>query len=354
MLLRKFLSRRFYLSLLLLSIGLLIALIAVFHDRGRVRASRRRQLKSLVFKLDPRTVEHKVVGPSSLNSTRVFIPGHETSDCEKKVPTWIWNLHQQEGCVYSQNGEDGITEALIQHIPPLQKTYVEFGTEDGSECNTRVLKEKYNWTGLLMDGGNENASIGLHQETILPDNIVSLFQKYNVSMQPDYLSEDTDYADYYIWKAILEAGYRPRILVSEINSNFLPTESATVHAPPTNGTPRFWVSASNYFGVSALALRRLWNKYGYLMVYCDEKQINCWGVRKDLIRLENRNAMEKTKLAALQDCLWEKPIAQYRNIHNMDETEETYCLVDENGDIASQDYVASFMNAEVDHWEGPA
>jgi hypothetical protein len=264
--------------------------------------------------------------------------------CQKVVPPWIWNLHRQEDRVYSQSGEDGITETLIHHIAPIQKYYVEFGTEDATQCNTRILREKHQWTGLLMDGSHEDATINLHMETITPDNIVQLFTKHKVPEEPDYLSEDTDYADYWIWKSILEAKYRARIVVSEVNANFLPTESAAAHAPP-HGQVRFWTDGNNYGGVSALALKRLWNKHGYLMVYCNFNQVNCWGIRVDLLP-EIQNFTE------VQDCLWRKPLAYHRKLHKKDQKGETYCWVDENGEISETqcDYAASFTGVDFHPW----
>jgi len=64
--------------------------------------------------------------------------------------------------LYSQNGEDGIITKLIDLIyenNKYNKYYVEFGVENGSECNTRILREQYNWSGLQMDGSNENEFI---------------------------------------------------------------------------------------------------------------------------------------------------------------------------------------------------
>ena len=31
-------------------------------------------------------------------------------------------------------------------------------------CNTRILRERYNWNGLQMDGSNENLEINLRKE----------------------------------------------------------------------------------------------------------------------------------------------------------------------------------------------
>ena len=77
--------------------------------------------------------------------------------------------------IFSQNGEDGITMKLIELIyngDNDNKYYVEFGVQDGIECNTRILRENYNWKGLQMDGGNDNNIINLKKEFITKENIV--------------------------------------------------------------------------------------------------------------------------------------------------------------------------------------
>ena len=70
----------------------------------------------------------------------------------------IINFHHEifahEKKIYSQYGEDGIIQYLIGFIK-ISKTngyFVEFGTQDASECNTRNLRDHFNWSGLLMDG----------------------------------------------------------------------------------------------------------------------------------------------------------------------------------------------------------
>jgi len=53
-----------------------------------------------------------------------------------------------ENRVFSQNGEDGITTKLVELIYDGNhddKFYVEFGVEDGKQCNTRILRENYRW-----------------------------------------------------------------------------------------------------------------------------------------------------------------------------------------------------------------
>jgi hypothetical protein len=253
---------------------------------------------------------------------------------ESLLPAWIVDIGvRHEKKIFSQYGEDGIVQYILQHLPSpaTLKTYVEFGVETGIECNTRYLREQHNWSGLMLDGGTDRPEIGLHQEMIHPDNIVSLFEKYGVQKKFGLFSEDTDYADFFIWRNVLDAGYRPRILIGEINSNLFADESVTAHDPGRD--VRMWTGGgSDYYGVSALALRRLWNTHGYIMVYCTGAQINCFGLHQDDILLPNdRNP---AGLKAAQEALWAKPLVWPRKMHKCDMTFETWSYVDENGDLA--------------------
>lgn len=183
--------------------------------------------------------------------------------------------------IFSQNGEDGITMKLISLLYDnafSDKYYVEFGVENGSECNTKVLREYYNWKGLQMDGGNENNLINLRKEFITKDNVVALFQKYNVPSRINLLSVDIDYNDFYCLKEIL-ANYTCDILICEYNSTHLPHEDKTVIY---NSEGRW--DGSNYFGVSLLTLYKLGKKYNYTLVYCDYMGVNCFFVHNSILK----------------------------------------------------------------------
>lgn len=90
------------------------------------------------------------------------------------------------------------------------KYYVEFGTEDGSQCNTRVLREWLSWQGLLMDGSHERPEINLRRQVVTPDNINALLTTYvlesaTASGRPhdrkaviDVLSIDLDFSDWWV------------------------------------------------------------------------------------------------------------------------------------------------------------
>jgi hypothetical protein len=184
-----------------------------------------------------------------------------------------------ENRIYSQNGEDGITEILLKLIylkDTNNKYYVEFGVENGTECNTRILREKYNWTGLLMDGGNSNPDINLNREFINRDNVVNLFEKYNVPKHFQYLCVDIDSNDFYCVDEILK-NYKTDIIVCEYNGTHLPTEDKVVKYKST----QVW-DGSNYMGTSLLAITKLCNAHGYSLVYCDKRGVNAFFIRSDI------------------------------------------------------------------------
>jgi hypothetical protein len=206
--------------------------------------------------------------------------------CIDKMENKI-NLENFERKIYSQNGEDGITMKLIELIYDdcFQKFYVEFGVENGNECNTKILRENYNWIGLQMDGNNENISINLRKEFITKENIIDLFSKYNLPSETNFninlLSVDIDFNDYYCLQEILKI-YKCDIIICEYNATHLPTEDKII-IYDRNGK---W-DGTNYFGSSLLSLNKLCEKYNYTLVYCNKNGVNCFFIHNDIINTKN-------------------------------------------------------------------
>jgi hypothetical protein len=195
------------------------------------------------------------------------------------------DLRHFEKKIFSQNGEDGIIEEIFQRIGTTNKYFVEFGVEDGQECNTRYLLEKKSWRGLWMDGSEENCqsardffkaySMDFKKAFIDAENIESLFKTANVPQFPDLLSIDIDGNDYWVWKAI--TSYQPRVVVMEYNASFPPP---TRWVMPYNKNHQF--DGTRNFGASLVALSELAREKGYTLVGCDKKGVNAFFVRNDL------------------------------------------------------------------------
>lgn len=186
-----------------------------------------------------------------------------------------------ESKIFSQNGEDGITMKLIELIYQENyenKYYVEFGVENGQECNTRILRENYNWDGLQLDGGYENENINLKKEFIMKENVTELFKKYKVPTKINLLSVDIDFNDFYCLKEILK-NYQCDIIICEYNATHLVNEDKII-IYDKNGK---W-DGSNYFGASLLSLDKLGKKHNYSLIYCNQNGVNCFFIHNDIIK----------------------------------------------------------------------
>jgi len=186
-----------------------------------------------------------------------------------------FNINFFEWRIYSQWGEDGIIDFIFSEIGTTNKFFVEFGVQNGIECNTRYLLEKKGWTGLMMDQGNVLKSY-VKKEFVNAENINELFAKYNVPKNFDLLSIDIDFNDYWVWKAISD-DYRPRVVVIEYNSSIPPTESKVVPCDPIASWDK-----TNYFGASLLALAKLGTLKGYSLVGCTNRGVNAFFIKTEL------------------------------------------------------------------------
>jgi hypothetical protein len=179
------------------------------------------------------------------------------------------DLESREKKILSQNGEDGVIEALFETIGVTNRYFVEFGVGDATECNTAALLER-GWRGLMMDsqGISANPLASVKKEFITAENINDSFHKYGVPREFDLLSIDVDGNDFWIWAAI-EA--RPRVVVIEYNSSVPPDQCRAIVYDPT-----FEFACTDYFGASLLAFHELGRRKGYTLVYCDRDGVNAF------------------------------------------------------------------------------
>jgi len=198
--------------------------------------------------------------------------------------------------VYSQNNEDGIIEKIFEIIGTTNKYYVEFGTGDGSECNSRYLREKKGFSGLMMNGCCEKLNINLRKEFITRENINLLFKKYKVPTEFDILSIDIDYNDFYIWQALTM--YKPRLVVIEHNSGYGPNDDKVVLYNKTH----MW-DYTDYSGASIVAMNNLGKKLGYTLLYSNG--VNLFFLRDDTFKLLKVSFIEAGN-----------PQGIYKNINN--------------------------------------
>ena len=188
--------------------------------------------------------------------------------------------------VYSQCDEDGILQEIFRRIGNGNQVFVEFGVENGIECNTvKLLLE--GWRGLWLDGSEANAAqirnrydlycrngrLNAMHAFITAENINALIQHGGITGEIDLLSIDIDNNDYWVWKAIEVV--RPRVVVIEYNATLRPPFSGVVPYEPT----KTW-NGSNYFGASLEALVKLGREKGYRLVGCSFSGANAFFVHE--------------------------------------------------------------------------
>jgi len=200
------------------------------------------------------------------------------------------NLAEVEFKVFSQFGEDGIIQYLINNIPIKNKIFIEFGVENYKESNTRFLLINNNWKGLLIDSDEKSINyiknddiywkhdIKAVCELITKENINSIFSSNGFEGDIGLLSIDIDGNDYWIWEAIEVVN--PRIVICEYNSVFGCKDAVTIPYEPNFNITKAHFS-NLYFGASLLALCYLANKKGYIFIGCNNAGNNAFFVRKD-------------------------------------------------------------------------
>jgi len=202
----------------------------------------------------------------------------------------INSLKDVEFKVFSQWGDDGIIQYLINKLDIDEKIFIEFGVEDYREANTRFLLINDNWAGLVMDGSSENVDyikkddifwkyqLTAKNEFIESENINKLISSEGISGEIGILHIDIDGNDYWIWKAI--DNISPVIVIVEYNSIFGCKRPITI--PYNKNFYRTDAHPSNlYYGTSILALCDLADLKGYAFVGCNSNGNNAYFVRND-------------------------------------------------------------------------
>jgi hypothetical protein len=178
---------------------------------------------------------------------------------------------------------------LIDQVRPKEKVFVEFGVEDYAESNTRFLLKNNNWSGLVIDGSDENIrkirksnyywkhNLKAVEAFIDRDNINKILSDNGVSGNIGLLSIDIDGNDYWVWEKINVID--PDIVIVEYNSRFGSEKAVTI--PYSKDFIRSKAHYSMiYFGASLAALCYLAQKKGYDFVGCSSSGVNSFFVKR--------------------------------------------------------------------------
>lgn len=202
----------------------------------------------------------------------------------------IENLSEVEFRGFSQWGEDGILNWLVDKIPGISHSFIEFGVENYQESNTRLLLWLRNWRGVVIDGSEKNIEDIRKQDVswrfdlqsicafIDRDNINKLINSTGLQGEIGILSVDIDGNDYWVWDAINVV--KPAIVVCEYNAVFGDLHALTIPYDPT-----FYVTRAHYsnlyFGASIQAVIEIGKRKGYQLVGTNSNGCNAFFVRDD-------------------------------------------------------------------------
>ena len=188
--------------------------------------------------------------------------------------------------VFSAALNDGVLERLLAMLGPERRYFVEIGTQLGDQCNTRYLRARHGFQGLMIDDNFQNQEINLTTHRVTPENVVSLFQEQMVPSTFDVLSLDTDGNQWLLWvKLCLEGRYRPRIVIIEFGVDLPYDEDVAVRY---SSYPVHQLCLSNLGKLPALvsasitALRNVGRALGYVLVHLGG--VDATFVRADLLR----------------------------------------------------------------------
>jgi hypothetical protein len=198
--------------------------------------------------------------------------------------------------VYSENGEDGLLLYIFSKIGTTNQCFVEFGIEDGRECNTANLSINFGWNGLLMDCDEKYVAKAKHyyrnrpeikpsqvkivQCFVTAENINKVLMDNGVEGDIDLLSIDIDGNDYWVFKAVTVIN--PRVVVIEYNALLGSDKPLTVEYDPN--FIRYKKHPSGYYhGASLTALTKLANTKGYKLVGCVSSGTNAFFVKEKLL-----------------------------------------------------------------------
>ena len=215
--------------------------------------------------------------------------------------------------VYSQNDEDGILQEIFDRIGTETKKFVEFGVQDGLECNSHYLLHK-GWTGLWLEGSEPfyrqiqekfasviaDGKLKTDNAFITRENINALLDRNGMTGEIDLLCIDLDGNDYHVWDAISRVA--PRVVCMEYNGKF-PPDCEWVMPYCSN---HVW-QGNDYFGASLKSLEKLGTRKGYQLVGTNITGVNAFFVRADL-------AEGKFALPATAENLYNPPQYQTRHI----------------------------------------
>ena len=243
---------------------------------------------SVIFSI---ILNRKILKRPDFSEKKIFLQG-QLLERENQKKIEINDLKDVEFSVFSQFGEDGIISWVTDKLPNINKVFVEIGTQDYWESNTRYLLKSKKWKGFLFEGSkafvNQIKSQKIYWQHDLravetfvnKDNINSILERHIEYKDIGLLSIDIDGNDYWILREI--NALKPAIIICEFNSIF--GDLFKISVPYNKNFIRSRAHHSNlYFGASIKAIMGMMEKKGYTFIGTGSVGINAFFVKNELM-----------------------------------------------------------------------
>ena len=223
---------------------------------------------------------------------KIFLEGTKIALLQKKISK-IKDLRDVEFSVFSQWGDDGIINWLLENLPIKNKIFIEIGTEDYKESNTRFLLKYRNWEGYLIESNKDHIDkikkqsifwkydLNLCNKTIDRENINDVIKNFKVPKEVGLFSLDIDGIDYWVWEKlkIIE----PIIFICEFNS--ILGEKKKISVPYNRNFNRTKFHYSNLaFGASLPAFKYISELKGYKFLGTNSNGVNAYFIKKSYFK----------------------------------------------------------------------
>jgi len=201
-----------------------------------------------------------------------------------------------EKSVYSQNGEDGIIEFLLDYVSLDQKNFLEIGWGRGSVNCCKNLAMNHNFTGTGID--RKRQKINVENVNVIVKEITVEHIDYIISLEgnePTVFSLDIDSYDWHLLKALLLKNFKPKIICHEYNSLLGPTLSITRSLNKDTVYDKYIL-----YGASLQAYKKiLSSEYNFITV--DSAGVNAFWLRKDFNKPTNYSFYDFKSIDATVD-----------------------------------------------------
>lgn len=195
--------------------------------------------------------------------------------------------------LFSQFEEDGLLLYLFSLIGFTNRTFIEFGSDDGINSNSANLYYNHDFTGLFMDGNKKALERGEYffkkysnpaaktpvfkHAMITAENINTLIKEAGFEGEIGLLSIDIDGNDYWVWKALVVVS--PQVVIIETHNEFGLNDIIVPY------DPKYFYPGKHpdYHGASPVAMTKLAKRKGYRLVGANELGFNFIYLRNDLL-----------------------------------------------------------------------